>query len=110
MLRCAGASRLLGARSRWKPPPLQNDLLLHVDRLKLQHILGHLVANAIKFSREGATITLEADAMRDNGQLRLRVHDTGGGMSRDKLSAIVPPCRKIIAGSSPMTTALSAWG
>lgn len=67
--------------------PAQKDLLLYVDRLKLQHILGHLVANAIKFSQPGTIITLEA-APSPHG-LEIRVRDTGAGIPEDKLGAIV---------------------
>jgi len=68
-------------------PTLPANILLNVDRLKLQHILGHLVANAIKFSPQGTTITLNA-AVTKSG-LRICVKDTGTGMTDVKLNAIV---------------------
>ena len=64
------------------------DVLLHVDRLKLQHILGHLTANAIKFSNEGGLVTLSCEKT-DDGQIQLAVHDNGPGMTDIKLNAIV---------------------
>lgn len=69
-------------------PPLDVDMLLYVDRLKLQHILGHLVANAIKFSREGGRVTLACEKT-GGGRLLFTVHDAGSGMSDVKLDAIV---------------------
>jgi PAS domain S-box-containing protein len=66
--------------------PLKNEILLYVDRLKLQHILGHLVANAIKFSKPEAHIRMQA-AMH-KGELQLSIQDTGKGMEESKLSAI----------------------
>ena len=65
----------------------QKDIVLYVDRLKLQHILGHLVANAIKFSQAGATITLKATPSAQG--LDIGVHDTGAGIPEDRLSAII---------------------
>jgi len=67
--------------------PLKADILLYVDRLKLQHILGHLVGNAIKFSPEKSKIRLEA-ALWNKG-LRLYVHDNGAGITSNKLNSIV---------------------
>jgi two-component system cell cycle sensor histidine kinase PleC len=68
--------------------PAPADVLLYVDRLKLQHILGHLVTNAIKFSREGGRVTLAYEKV-DGGQLQLTVHDDGSGISDVKLGGIV---------------------
>ncbi len=62
-------------------------ILLHVDRLKLQHILGHLVSNAIKFSPQGTDIFLNADITEQG--LRICVQDNGTGMTGAKLNAIV---------------------
>ncbi len=64
------------------------EILMYVDRLKLQHILGHLVANAIRSSHVGGRIHLGANITND-GQLEISVHDTGIGMPENKLGAIV---------------------
>lgn len=68
--------------------PLKHDMLLHIDRLKMQHILGHLVGNAIKVCTKGDRITLRAEQLED-GQLQISVEDTGDGMSEDKLNAVI---------------------
>ncbi len=65
----------------------KGDPLLFVDRLKLQHILGHLVANAIRYSRAGGSIVIEA-SRSDRGGLQLSVHDSGGGIEEAKLADI----------------------
>jgi PAS domain S-box-containing protein len=64
------------------------EILVFVDRLKLQHILGHLVSNAIRCSHVGGTIALNA-VITDDGLLEISVHDTGIGMPENKLNAIV---------------------
>lgn len=76
------------AQVKLESAPLASDMLLYVDRLKLQHILGHLVANALKFSREGGRITVEA-WQSEKGQLMLSVEDTGLGMSEAKRESIL---------------------
>jgi len=69
-----------------------SDIPLRVDRLKLQHILGHLVANAIKYSPQGTSITL--DAMLNTQGLQICVRDTGTGMTGTKLDAIIMALRE----------------
>ncbi|NBX04258.1 MAG: PAS domain-containing protein [Alphaproteobacteria bacterium] len=76
------------ARVVLKQPPVQQDLLLYVDRIKVQHILGHLVANAIKFAQEGGHVILDA-ALTYEGDVRIRVSDNGVGMTDAKLNNIV---------------------
>lgn len=76
----------MSAQVTLETAPMPANILVFVDRLKLQHILGHLVANAIKFSPQGTTITLNATAARD--ALQISVRDTGTGMTDAKLNAI----------------------
>jgi PAS domain S-box-containing protein len=65
----------------------QQDILLYVDRLKLQHILGHLVSNAIKFTPKNSVITLSASLT--NQGVELIVRDNGAGIPEDKLNIIL---------------------
>jgi len=53
------------------------------DQKRISQVLNNLVANAIKFSREGDTITIEARKVGDN--LEVGVVDTGQGISADDL-------------------------
>ncbi|MGE3714369.1 MAG: histidine kinase dimerization/phospho-acceptor domain-containing protein [Alphaproteobacteria bacterium] len=68
-------------------PPACGNMLLHVDRMKTQHIIGHLLANAIKFSHRGGKVSVEALSTEDKGIL-LRVVDHGVGMNEQKLHAL----------------------
>jgi len=63
------------------------DSLLYVDRLKLQHILGHLVSNAIKFSTAGGTILLSAHSGVEG--IDICVRDAGAGITQSKLDSIL---------------------
>jgi GAF domain-containing protein/anti-sigma regulatory factor (Ser/Thr protein kinase) len=49
------------------------------DERKLKQVLVNLLANAVKFTPDGGTITLRA--VRENGEVRLAVHDTGIGIA-----------------------------
>jgi PAS domain S-box-containing protein len=57
--------------------------LLFVDRIKIQHILGHLVANAIKYNNAGGEVTIEVGRDGKSG-IRLSVHDDGVGINELK--------------------------
>ena len=65
----------------------EQDSLLYVDRLKLQHILGHLVFNAIKFSPHGGSIMLSTHVGEQG--IDICVRDSGAGIAQAKLDAIL---------------------
>ncbi len=58
----------------------RGNVLLFVDRLKMQHILGHLLTNAIKFNRAGGEVTIEVGRDGKSG-IRLCIHDNGVGIA-----------------------------
>jgi PAS domain S-box-containing protein len=70
-----------------------NQLDLNVDRLKIQHILGHLISNALKNCKPGCQINIRSSRTNDGG-LRLRVSDNGCGMDDEKLESIVRALRE----------------
>jgi len=49
------------------------------DERKVKQVVVNLLANAVKFTPDGGTITLHA--ARDNGGVRLAIHDTGIGIA-----------------------------
>ena len=72
------------------------------DPLRLRQILWHLVANAVKFTREGqvevGAATVEAKGRRVS--LTLRVLDTGIGIAADRLAEIFQSFRQLETGLS----------
>ena len=66
----------------------QGDVLLNVDRVKLQHILGHLLANAIKHSHKDGKVSLKVSQGEERG-LRICISDCGQGMPKAKLDGIM---------------------
>ncbi len=73
-------------------PDTSDEIIVHGDYLHLKQVIMNLVGNAIKFTHEGG-ITLSADVVRKKvvfqdqqfpGMVRVRVADTGIGVSLDK--------------------------
>ena len=61
-------------------------IMCHGDAAKLQQILKHLVANAMKFTDSGfVKVTL---AVKDQSLIRYSVEDSGVGISKEKLQRI----------------------
>jgi PAS domain S-box-containing protein len=63
-------------------------LVVRADGEKLQQILLNLLTNAIKFTDRGGEIRLDVEA---GEQILVKVHDTGIGISNEKLGAIFEP-------------------
>ncbi|MBS4047632.1 MAG: PAS domain-containing sensor histidine kinase [Alphaproteobacteria bacterium] len=64
-------------------------LTLHADPRALTQILVNLLGNAVKFSRPQGSVYLEAGI--ENGIARIRVRDTGVGMSEAESRAVIQP-------------------
>jgi PAS domain S-box-containing protein len=62
------------------------------DEGRLQQIVWNLLANAIKFTRRGGTVTLRI--AQEGPNLRLTVSDTGEGIDRDFLPFVFEPFRQ----------------
>ncbi|HEX3861426.1 MAG TPA: ATP-binding protein [Stellaceae bacterium] len=63
---------------------LPGKLTILADRTKLRQIVLNLLSNAVKFTNPGGTVGISVEAVTD-GRVRLRVSDTGIGMSADQI-------------------------
>ena len=68
-------------------PPLRQD------QAKVQQILNNLLSNAIKFTPEGGRIVVSAER-DEHGDLRLKVADTGIGISPDEQQLVFEKFRQ----------------
>ncbi|HYS09640.1 MAG TPA: CHASE domain-containing protein [Myxococcales bacterium] len=69
--------------------PPEAALLIDADPVRLDQILGNLLSNAIKYTPAGGSVELSAHE-RD-GQLELRVRDTGIGFPPEALKTLFDP-------------------
>ena len=71
--------------------------VLRQDQAKVQQILNNLLSNAIKFTPEGGRILVSAER-DDLGDLRLKVADTGIGISPDEQQLVFEKFRQGSSG------------
>jgi len=77
------------------------SILADVDAVKLKQIILNLLANAVRFTDRGGSITLECGT--ENDSIAIRVADTGKGIPSDKLEAIFLPFVQIKAKGTVST-------
>ena len=73
---------------------LAPDLPLVVaDPRRLKQVLLNLLTNAIKFTKEGGQVIVSGTMV--DGELRLRVRDTGVGMTEDEIAYAMQPFNQL---------------
>jgi PAS domain S-box-containing protein len=70
------------------PIPCDEPIVAHCDPEKLRQIVVNLLSNAVKFTDSG---TISVGCFRDEGQVRVKVRDTGIGIAEDAQSTIFDP-------------------
>lgn len=93
---CAAAMRLVAQLAQRKHLNLRSKIdpdaqSVWCDGRRLKQILVNLLANAVKFTHEGGTVTLEVMVDRFNETLSISVRDTGIGIARDDLTLLFKP-------------------
>ncbi|HET9237164.1 MAG TPA: sensor histidine kinase [Oligoflexus sp.] len=79
-----------GVKLSWRFIEESNDILVLADSTSLTHeIFNNLVSNAIKFTSEGGSVTLDAERIDNFAVITIR--DTGIGMPRDILNLLFDP-------------------
>jgi len=68
------------------------------DPRSLRQIVLNLLSNAIKYNRSGGQVILST-ALEGNGEVALRVRDTGTGMTAKQLTAALEPFRQLHTSS-----------
>ena len=72
---------------------------VRADRQRLRQVMVNLLANAVKYNRDGGTVTVSCDPSGD-GTLRLVVVDTGIGMAEHDLARLFQPFERLGAENS----------
>ncbi len=61
------------------------------DRDKLEKIMSNILFNAFKFTESGGSVTLSLRTSDDHSELRIRLADTGAGISEEDLPHVFSP-------------------
>jgi len=68
---------------------IQIDLIVKADAFVLEQIVNNLIDNAIKYTREGGTVTITLH--QENDGINFKVSDNGIGITKDYLEKIFLP-------------------
>lgn len=72
---------------------LDDDFIMQADMLRVKQILINLVSNAIKFTGQGGTVSV--DAWRERNAINISVRDTGIGMTDCEIDEAIKPFRQV---------------
>lgn len=70
----------------------EDDIVCHADFVRLKQVVINLLNNACKYTEPGGTITLAVE--RINGEVVIRVSDTGIGMSKTTMRKLFEPFKQ----------------
>ncbi len=69
-------------------------LQVRADEQRLRQVLLNLLSNAIKYNRDGGRVSLSCRRAR-NGRVRVKVQDTGHGISAEDLARLFVPFERL---------------
>jgi signal transduction histidine kinase/CheY-like chemotaxis protein len=69
-------------------------LYILADRTRMKQVLLNLMSNAIKYNREGGSVTLESNKHQE-GKIHITVADTGKGIPGDRLKDLFKPFNRL---------------
>jgi signal transduction histidine kinase/CheY-like chemotaxis protein len=74
--------------------PNGSDLAVLADRTRLKQILLNLLSNAVKYNRVSGSLAV-ACAANGEGNVRISVHDTGGGLTAEQMDRLFQPFNRL---------------
>ncbi|MDB5864205.1 MAG: hypothetical protein JWO70_2011 [Betaproteobacteria bacterium] len=77
---------------------ISGSVTVRGDRRALDHVLGNLVDNALKYCPEGAAVRITAEV--ESGAVRISVADTGPGIPAEHLPRVFERFYRVDAGRS----------
>ncbi|HEX8237777.1 MAG TPA: PAS domain S-box protein [Abditibacteriaceae bacterium] len=75
------------------------DSYVMADRQRLKQVLINLLSNAVKYNRNGGSVSIICEKAA-SGRLRIRVNDTGPGISAEDLKKLFVPFERLNAAKS----------
>lgn len=74
-------------------------LKVEADATRLKQVLLNLLSNAVKYNRANGKIILDSDVVA-NGYLRIRITDSGNGLTEDMIEKLFSPFERLDKESS----------
>jgi protein-histidine pros-kinase len=71
-----------------------------IDAARIKQVLYNFVSNAIKFTKEGGTITVRMGQASDPAEFRIDVEDTGVGISADDVPKLFVEFQQLDTGAA----------
>ena len=75
-------------------PQFDAPYFVKADRTRVKQVLINLLSNAIKYNKEGGTVLVDCVAS-EAGRVRIRVKDTGEGLTADQLAQLFQPFNRL---------------
>jgi CheY-like chemotaxis protein len=73
---------------------LENVFYVHADRTRVKQVMINLLSNAIKYNGIGGTVVVQC-AESGKGRIRVRVTDTGAGLTAEQLAQLFQPFNRL---------------
>jgi CheY-like chemotaxis protein len=80
-------------------PHFDSQFYVHADRTRVKQVMINLLANAIKYNRDGGSVIVEC-AMSGESRVRVSVHDTGTGLTPEQVAQLFQPFNRLGQGDS----------
>ncbi len=81
-------------------PVSENIACVLADQQRVKQVLLNLINNAIKYNREGGSVTISVKNNEEFNTVRIEVEDTGFGIAPENLSKLFRPFERIGAEKS----------
>jgi PAS domain S-box-containing protein len=72
---------------------------VHADRHRFTQVLLNLLSNGIKYNREAGRVTIDFEE-QDEGKLRIKINDTGPGISAKDMELLFASFERLEAGKT----------
>ena len=68
-------------------PQFDTPYIIKADRTRVKQVLINLLSNAVKYNKQGGAVLVDC-AAGESGRVRIRVKDTGEGLTADELAQL----------------------